>query len=415
MSTNTRHRSLGPLGALFLCLAGPLVGCAGHGKHTSEGLSMAQVRSAQIKSSTEWNMAHQAFLSGNLDKALRKVDEAIALNPTIAKSHLLKGRILIEKGKMGEALESLDVAIEFKPEEHEAYYYKGIVFERLQRLDEALAAYQTALSIDPERAQYAIASAEVLIDLDRRDEARAALETFSKTNRDNAAVVQTLGTISMLEEDFTEAARLFNEARLLSPEDAGILEDLADALMGAGRFAEAEFYLNTLLSDAGNAQRRDLKQMRARCLIELDRPVEARAILLDLTSVRDGSKDPHAWIALGRVAYQLNDQANLDLASTRATTLAPENADAWLLKALAARSAGKPVAALDATDRALRIDNQNQTVLTLRALVLQDLGRHDDALVTLQRAYIIDPSNETVRGLIDTVRRAKALAIVEDK
>ncbi len=414
MSRRIFQHVTGPVGALFLSSL-MLAGCAGHGKHTSQGLSLAQMRSAQIKSSTEWNMAHQAFLAGNLDKALRKIDEAISLNPMIAKSHLLKGRILIEKGRLGDALESLDLAIEFKPEDPEAYYYKGNIYERLERGEEALKAYQTAASLDPEKAQYAIAASEVLIDMGRIDEAQRVLETYASVNQDNPAIVQTMGTIAMLQERYDDAARLFNEARLLSPEDSGILEDLADALMADGRFAEAEFYLNTVLSDPAHADRRDLKQMRARCLIELDRPVEARALLLELTQGEEGSRDAGAWIELGRVAWQLRDLKNLQLSADRATRLAPESSEAWLLMALARREAGQEVAALDATDRALALDSRNQTVLMLRGLIQQELGRHDDALVTLQQAYILDPSNESVRTLIDTVRRARSLAIVEDK
>ncbi len=413
MSKNIIQHVRGPFGVLFLS-ASLLGGCAGHGDHVKGGMSAAEKRSIQIKSSTEWNMAHQAFLTGNLAKAIRKVDESIRMNPTVAKSHVLRGRILLEQGKLGDAIESFDIAIEFKPQGDDAHYYRGVIFERLVRLDEALAAYQTAASIEPDKAQYAIASAEVMMDLDRFADATQTLETYSSTNPDKAAVIQTLGTIAMLEERFDDAAWLFNEARLLTPEDGAVLENLAAAQMATGRFAEAEFYLMTLLSAENNFDRRDLKQMRAQCLIELDRPVEARVVLLELVDDPQGTTDASAWITLGQVAWRLNDQQSVRRAAKRATQLAPDNADSWVIQALAMREAGIPVKALEATDRALKLDGQNQMILTLRGLVLQELGRHEDALVTLQQAYILDPSNESVRSLIDAVHTARALAIVED-
>src|SRR5689334_14733375 len=85
--------------ALAACLAA-LTGCAGHGQYTQEGIKTAEERLAQMKSGTEWQMAQQQFLAGDLDKALKTVDSSIGLNPKVAKSHTLRGRILIEKGQL---------------------------------------------------------------------------------------------------------------------------------------------------------------------------------------------------------------------------------------------------------------------------------------------------------------------------
>src|SRR6056297_2393297 len=88
-------------------LIATLAGCAGQGNYTREGVSMAKERMSFLKSATEWELARQAFLAGDLEKALRKVEVSLAINDTVVKSHVLKRRILIEMGDLGSALKTL--------------------------------------------------------------------------------------------------------------------------------------------------------------------------------------------------------------------------------------------------------------------------------------------------------------------
>ena len=53
----------------------------------------------------------------------------------------------------------------------------------------------------------------------------------------SAGVRQTLGHIAMMKNDVKRAAELFNEARLLAPDDNGILEDLNSIIQAAKRKA----------------------------------------------------------------------------------------------------------------------------------------------------------------------------------
>lgn len=389
-------------------------GCAGHGGHTREGLSLAEKRSMQLKSGTEWNMARQAFLAGNLDKALRKVDDSLAINPLVAKSHLLKGRILIEKSRLGEALESLEQATILQPEMHEAYYYMGIVNERLTRLDAALASYESANRLEPANGQYAIAVAEVMIDLDRTEDARTFLEGEDELFQNNAAVRQTLGQIAMLQQRYDDAVTLFNEARLLNPESQAIIEDLIDAQVAAQRFAEAEYFLSRLLSSEDNASRRDLRHLRAKCLVELDRPVEARQVLQELVDGSEGATDVEAWITYGQVSWMVGDAMRLRQAVARVEAIAPKRAEGYILRALSLRHAGQPARALEQVETALTLSPDQPMMLTLKALIQQDLGNHEQSVQTLQRALAADPDNQSIASLIESTSEVQEMATVTD-
>ena len=206
-----------------------LAGCSGHGKYTQDEQNRAEAALAAIKSGTEWDMAQQAFLGGDLEKALKKIDQSLAINESVAKSHSLKGRILFEMGELDQAIESFERAEALDPNYVEAHYYQGVLFERIMRREEALAKYQRCIELDDTNPQYAIAAAEVMIDTGRPDEAKEFLLSLGTTFEHHAGVAQTLGHIEMMQGDDSAAAEYFSQARLLAPEDQSILEDLIRA------------------------------------------------------------------------------------------------------------------------------------------------------------------------------------------
>lgn len=374
-----------------------------HGTWTNEGLSVAQQRAAQLKSGTEYSMAMQAFLAGDLDRANKRIDASLAANPEVAKTYVLQGRVAAEKGQLGPALVSLNRAIELDPENFEAHYYAGVVFERLSKPAEAMEHYQKAAELDPTNAQYLIAAAETMIDQGQFTQARDYLLAANDRFEHNAAVRQTLGHISMLEMDSESAATYFTEARLLAPEDRAVLEDLVDAQIACGRFAEAEYHLGQLLESPDAAARRDLKHMRAKCLVELDRVVEARTLLQELTASPQGDADVEAWITLGRVSYTIGDDRVLKTAANKVVAIAPDRAEGYMLRALMQRNAGQRENALTSLDLAIQRAPDDRTAVMLRSLVLSELGRREEALEGLRIILAAEPGNAAASQLLAAV------------
>lgn len=388
MTTTARALAL----ALASALVAALAGCAGHGKYTSEHLNKSEQRLATLKAANEYDLAHQGYLAGDLDKALKHIDLSIAINPDVPKSHLLRGRVLLEAGDLEGANAALARAVEIDPALVEAHYFQGIVHERFARKDDALAFYLKAADLAPTDAQYAVAAAEMLIDLDRLDDAERFLLDRSAHFEHNAGVRQTLGHIAMIRADLPAALRFFEEARLLAPEDDAIAEDLIQAQMAQGRFADAEFNLARLLKNKDNADRRDLQHLRAQCLVALDRPVEARDAYLALTSGDAGTGDLDAWVALGRVAYQLNDLHRVRLAATRAAALAPERPDGYVLRALWQRRTGDRDGALRSLALAVKHAPEPETFLML-GILQEEAGDFAAARDSFARALELNPDD----------------------
>ncbi|PHQ80957.1 MAG: hypothetical protein COB69_05060 [Phycisphaera sp.] len=359
---------------------------------------------AQIKSATQWEMANESYMAGDLERAFKSVNNSLALNPSVAKSHTLKGRILFEMGRLEESRDSLLRAEIIKPDTIEAIYFLGIVHERLSQKEEALEFYMQVADLDPAEAMYAVATAELMIDLGRIEEAEEYLADRSNIFGHNAGVQQTLGHLALMNGNDEEAESRFRTAWTLASEEPAILEDLINAQMNLGRFAEAEYNINQLLEFDGYEERRDIYRMRSRCLLELDRTMEAREALLELTSSKGGKNDLGSWLDLGSISYSINDMSRLRQSAQRIIELAPERPEGYLYRALWQRKHGDADAALATLAKGFTKSDMPIEAYMLRGVIEHDLGMNAAAQRSYQAAADLDPANEQAQLLLSLLR-----------
>ncbi len=351
-----------------------LAGCAGHGTYTQEHLERSRLRQNLLKSEIQAQMANQQYLAGDLEKALKSVDNAIEMNEESAEMHVLRGRILLELGSLEQSRLAFVKATTLNPKNVDAAYFQGILSERAGKTDDAFTHYQQAMTIDPANPQYVIAAAEMLI---QRKDTGAAKDLLSSRGTDfaqNAGFRQLQGQIAMLEKQYARGADLLMEARLLSPDDLNIQEELARAQMFAKRFGEAQLTLQQLLKTKNNENRRDLRMMQTRCLMALDRLGEARSALIALTNESEGANDVQSWFDLGQVCVRLGDQQRVRIAASRLVAMAPERSEGYLLRAMHHRMNQQLQPALEAVNKAVSISPKDPTGYSLRALITQQLG-----------------------------------------
>lgn len=386
-----------------------LVGCAGHGEYTKEHIKDSQDKLAQMKSGTEWQMAQQQFLAGDLDKARKTVDKSLALNDQVPKTHVLKGRILMEKGQLEGARMCFLEAEKLDPTCVEAQYYLGIVHERFNQPEEALQRYTNAMGLDTANAQYVIAAGDMMVQLGKLEEAKTFLSERRSNFEYNGAIRQSLGHIAVLQQEFPSAVDYFNEALLLSPDDLTVLEDLARAQYSAQRFADAEINVGKLLVNERYAERRDLKHLQAKCMIAADRPVEARKILVQLTSDSEGAADVDAWVDLGSASYILSDKVRLRNVASRLVSIAPQRHEGYMFKAMVQRIDGDLNGAITSLDLAAARTTTDSTPLLLKGMIQQDQGQTEAAKRSYAAATKIDP-NGPARRAFESLGGVPALA-----
>ena len=116
-----------PLRIVSLCavcgVALSLAACGSHGKYTADHLSGAKIKMNGLKAATEYQMAHQAFLAGDMEKAIKHVDFSLSLNETVVKSHVLKGRIFMEMNDLEKSSACFKAAEKIDEKNVEAAYY----------------------------------------------------------------------------------------------------------------------------------------------------------------------------------------------------------------------------------------------------------------------------------------------------
>jgi len=405
-----RTKTLSASMILGLALVSGTIGCSGHGKSTSEGLTLAHERMAQIKSATQWEMANESYMAGDLERAYESVNNSLTLNPSVAKSHVLRGKILFEMGRLEEARDSLLRAEIIKPDTIEAVYFLGIVHERLSQKEEALTYYKKAAELDPAEAMYAVATAEILIDLGTPEEAETYLSERSNVFGHNAGVQQTLGHLAMIQGNDTEAESRFRTAWTLSPEEPAILEDLINAQMALGRYAEAEHNITQLLQFEDYENRRDIHRLRSRCLLELDRTMEAREELLKLTDASEGKNDLSAWLDLGVVSYSINDMPRLRQAAQRIIELAPERSEGHLYRALWQRKHGDNNGALASIQKGFKTADMPVEAYVLRGMIEQELGMNEAAQRSYATATEMDPANAKAKDMLELLNTQSGVA-----
>lgn len=388
----------------LITLAGLAACNPGHGKHTQKHLLGAMERQNAMKAGNEHEQARQSYLAGELEKADKFINRCIQLKPDVPKSYILKGRIMIELSDLEQALLAFQQAEALDPANIDAQYYQGIVYERFAQSDKALKHFSAAADAEPANPQYAIAVAETMIDLGNLDEAEKFLTSRAASFEHSAGIKQTLGHVAMLRKDTEAAVKLFNEARLLASDDQSILEDLIQAQIQSERFADAEFNLSRLLKMKGNAGRRDLLHFRAKCLSKLDRPLEARDVLIELTSSDEGQRDIQAWIELGNVCYSIKDMNRSRQAWQRIVAIAPHRHEGWMLKALYQRRTGDLEGALKTVDRAIERRGTSVDPLVLEGLILSELGRAEEARAAFAAALEEQPEDPAARsGLANVI------------
>lgn len=409
-----RHAAPVTLSSIALSLALALTGCSGlQGNYTRQATSAAKEKMAAMKSAMEWQTAKQQLLGGDPDKALQSIDRSLALNPNVAKSHVLKGRILMEQGDLDGSLNWFSSAQALEPENVEASYYAGVVNERLRQPAAALTHYRRAAELEPSNPQYLVAAAEVLTDQGKLDEAESELNAKQTQFAHNAAVNQTRGHIAALRGNHEAALAYFEEARLAAPDDPAIQSDLIASQIALNKFADAELGISRLLKNKDYADRRDLQLMRARCLVQVERAIEARDLLIKLTTSEGGSADAESWIELGKVSFKLKDYNRARTAAARLVAIAPERPEGYQLRAMVLRRLGSLDQAHENAVRAAAIAPNAENHVLL-GLIERQLGRSAEARASFAKAIELEPSNTLAANLLAQTQNGAVATVTEE-
>src|SRR5688572_27056173 len=145
-------------------------GCESNGKRKTQK-EEATAHWNNARATVLAGLARDQYQSGNFDKCRVTLSEAIRIDPTNPKLHVLAAKLAIEQAQLELADRELKTARELDPKDAEADYLAGVVAQRWQKNELALSCYEQAATKAPNELPYALAEAEMLVLMDRTEEA----------------------------------------------------------------------------------------------------------------------------------------------------------------------------------------------------------------------------------------------------
>jgi tetratricopeptide (TPR) repeat protein len=159
------------------------------------------------------------FRSGDMDRAVSELIQAVRLTPQRAVYHENLGRVLRRQGKLKESERELSDATRLAPNETSAWTTLGHLRLELNKPDDAATAFRAALDLDPSSEPAASGLAASLAEAGRLPEAEEALTKALAANPKSAVLWNNLGVIRSRRSSFAGALEAFQKALAI---DAGL-------------------------------------------------------------------------------------------------------------------------------------------------------------------------------------------------
>jgi Tfp pilus assembly protein PilF len=173
------------------------------------------------------------------DAALAAYDQAIALDPGLAKAYNNRALILRRLKRYEEALRDCEMSIGLSPGYQEAHIGAGNVLRDLKRHEDALACYDEALRHGERDAGLIDLRGMTLRELRRYDEALEAHDEALQSDPNLANALQNRGNVLRDLGRFDEALACFEQALQMEPASAFAWVNQGAILAAMGRYEES--------------------------------------------------------------------------------------------------------------------------------------------------------------------------------
>jgi putative PEP-CTERM system TPR-repeat lipoprotein len=172
-------------------------------------------------------VAEQQLQAGDRDGAWWTLSKAVAGDEGSLRARAGLGGLALVVGNLGDAREQSNELMHRFPDHPSGYALKGDLAMAEGRYDEAVGAYRTALD-KGESAALAIRLMQARRAEGRADLAIAELAAWVDRRPDNLVAKRALAEAHAAAGDLLEAKAVYEDLAARSPEDAGVLNNLAD-------------------------------------------------------------------------------------------------------------------------------------------------------------------------------------------
>lgn len=393
-------------------------------------------------------LTHRARLLlalGDTPPAERALESALAQDASIAEAHRLMATIERERGDVNEAERSLATARALEPEDDAPLSREALISRAEQREAlgvpyAALADLDAALAIAPDDLDTALRRARLLLSVEAYPDALAACDAVLSHRPEHRDALEIKGHAQLGVGMYDDAAWTFSRLA----DDVASAYFRAYALGSAGRWEEAlEAYDELIRREPGDpryfALRADVREHLGDDAGALEDftaalALDAQQIHLryrrGLACARLGDMDAAMadWVAAADAGHPLahrqrarrlleTDQPGEALrAASHVIRLQPDDAEAFLDRAVIRQALGDESGALEDAERARQLASAWADPCQLAGELLEDLGELDRAEACYGEAIRLDPDEAMgyVRRARLRERRENLLGAAED-
>ncbi len=319
------------------------------------------------------------------------IARAIAIRPENADYHFNLGLALFRLGQFDAAASAFAHAARLRPEWPLPHYDLGNALHAAGRPEQAARAYRAALKVNADYPQAEANLANVLRATGKQAQAISAYRRLLRRHPDLPEVHNNLGAALLDEGDQPGAETSFRAAIALRPDFAEALANLAAQLIRAERCAEAVPVAAAARTAAPD--RPGYCEMHADALRGAGQYAEAIAAYNDALALEPARTSARFGMA---EAYRM--ARDLPAAEALLRPLAAEFPHMWQAHhdlANVLRHAGKFAESV-AAYRAAAALRENAETLSPLGMVLRDLNEVEESCAVLERARVLEPRNEDV-------------------
>ncbi len=284
---------------IFSCLTAAFLvfacGCAQPVDKKQAMVEKYNKNSIKVKLPVVENLLEQQLV----DQARRTTNECLAAEPDDPAVHVMDGKVLCAEGKIDQSRQAFERAVELDANSDMAWYHLGIMEQSQGNHEMALTYFQKADAIKPQEYRYSLSIANSLAILGRNQEAIDLLLGAKQKNTRNAAVLAEMAAIIGRCGDIEGSIDLYKRALSLKPDDAKIMQPLADYYVIQKQWAAAMEIYDSLVQKSPFINEDYLNKL-AMCSFNAGRYDKALGCYDQLSVLR--RNDPQIWLKMAQSA-----------------------------------------------------------------------------------------------------------------
>ncbi|MHC4623055.1 MAG: tetratricopeptide repeat protein [Planctomycetota bacterium] len=188
------------------------------------------------------NLGNMYLKKGRLNDAIREYQTALQINPDDAKTHLNLGNAYTERGWIQKAVSEYQMSLKLDPDIVDTYKNLATAYCKQEMFGAAIVQVRRALILDPKDSSLYIWLGDVYSKMGEHGKAMVQYEKALKMNPDSALAHMGLGICYNRLGQVGEAIKAYKNALAVEPDMLGALVNLANAYVGVEEYDEAIAY-----------------------------------------------------------------------------------------------------------------------------------------------------------------------------